>query len=195
MKSHNTTAQNLNKEDNIVRLRNHLRVIWKSYATSSHLIADILEPTKATYLINQNKNFHSAESAIYLYLIASQNFLRSTEKVILQLENEGLRNMKDTVDENYVTIKIARDIIEHFEDYAIGKGKLQKSNIVDIKDTHLSIKIDPQGQRIVHIFNLGNFNMGALDWNVDGLMHFIERRVHEYLLPDVPWQGWYPDKY
>lgn len=185
----------MDKRENIIRLRHHVRIIWKSYATTSNLIEDTLEPQKASYLLRQDKNFHNPESSIYLYLVAPQNFLRSAEELISQLENNGLKNMKLNLDKTFNDIKTARDIIEHFEHYAIGRVILQKKKKVNLGDSHLSIKIDKHGQRIVQVFNIGEFNKSDLDWGIDGLMHFIERRIHEFLSPDELWGGFRPDKY
>ena len=154
-----------------------------------------MEPLNASYLLRQDKKFHSKESAVYLYLIASQNFLRTSNKIVNELEDAGLNRIKEEVDEKFSKNKTARDILEHFEEYAIGIGRLQRRENIELNDSYISVDHDEQKQWIINVFNFGSFNKSILDWNIDGLMHFIERNIFEELNPGVEWKGWYPDQY
>jgi hypothetical protein len=70
------------QESNLKRLKLHLNNVWKAYATASSLMGDYLNPGNKMCLNTKSDLIHSKSSAAYLYIVSSQNFLRTADKII-----------------------------------------------------------------------------------------------------------------
>lgn len=179
-----------NDKERLLLLREYLRNYWKSYGTAFYLLEHSLTP-KAQQLKCVDKMFISKESTSFLYLSTSRAFIRLAEKIAKLIEDKDLQEYRVNLDKEFPDHKNARDILEHFEDYAIGEGRLQKKGR-EITGTPVTVSVDERGYRFINVFNLTPIDMSKLAWWIDGFNFFLERKLHSIIDPGVEWKGFWP---
>lgn len=117
-----------NQREELVRLRNHVRLTWRASVASFYNVQDILGP-KRDYLLRIDPAFHSLDAAAYAYLATSRSFIRTADKSAGAIDVKELQEYRKNLDKEFPGHKIARDIIEHFEDYAHPMSQLRRTVI------------------------------------------------------------------
>ena len=172
-------------------LREYLRNYWKAYGTAFYILEHSIDP-KLKDCDCVDKTFKSSNATAYLYLTSTRSFLRYAEKIVKLIEDENLSTFKKNLDIEFPDHKNARDIIEHFEDYALGKGKLQKQG-QELKGEPLKAYIDDRNLIFIQVFNLEPIDISKLAWWIDGFNFHLEHELHNIINPNVEWKGFYPD--
>ena len=129
-----------------------------------------------------------ASVAAYAYLATSRSFIRTADKAAGAIGIRELQEYRKNLDKEFPGHKSARDIVEHFEDYALGDGNLQKEGRVFAGDP-ISVYVDEHNLIHIGVFDLDPIDMSKLAWWIDGFNFFIERNLHDAIEPGVEWKG------
>lgn len=172
-------------------LREYLRNYWKAYGTSFYILEHSIDP-KLRDCDCIDKTFKSNEATAFLYLTSTRSFLRYAEKIAKVIKNDSLLSFKKNLDIEFPDHKNARDIIEHFEDYALGQGKLQKNGL-QLKGKPLKVYIDERNIIYIQVFNLEPIDISKLAYWIDGFNFHLECELHKVIEPNIPWKGFWPN--
>lgn len=179
-----------NQNEDLVKLRNHVRLTWRASVAAFYNVQDILGP-RQEHLLQVNPMFHTLDAAAYAYLATSRSFIRTADKAAGSIGIRELQEYRKNLDNEFPGHRSGRDIIEHFEDYALGEGKLQKAGRVFAGDP-ISVYVDERNLIHIRVFDLDPIDMSKLAWWIDGFNFFIEKHLHDAIEPGVEWKGVWP---
>jgi len=177
--------------DKIIQLRKFLRTTWQSYATAMITLDKLMHNQLRRNSIENA--FISNESLSFDFLTSTRAFIRTSEKVSRQIQNHSLQEYSKNLKVEFPDHKNARDIIEHFDDYIFGKGNLQKNQI--LTGEPLCVYLDDRSVVFIQVYNLNAIDVSKLAYWIDGYMHYLEKKLHEIIKPNVDWEGFYPLKF
>jgi len=174
----------------LIALRDHLRLTWRATVAAFYQVEDTLGPQQQ-YLLRINPTFHSVPAAAYVYLVSSRSFVRTSDKAAHVMVIPTLQEYRKNLDKEFPEHKNARDILEHFEDYALGEGKLQKAGHIFTGDS-LTVERTDSGETNICVFHLDAIPLSKFAWWIDALNLYTERNLHDAIEPGVEWKGLWP---
>jgi hypothetical protein len=177
-------------QEQLIALRDHLRLTWRATVGAFYQLEDTLGPNRQ-YLLQINSTFHSVPAAAYVYLVSSRSFVRTADKAAHAMGIPTLQEYSKNLDKEFSGHKNARDILEHFEDYALGKGKLQKAGTT-FTGASLTVERADSGEINICVFHLEEIPLNKFAWWIDGLNFYTERNLHDAIEPGVEWKGLWP---
>ena len=68
-----------NQTEELLRLRNHVRLTWRASVAAFYSVQDILGPRR-DHLLRIDPTFHALDAAAYAYLATSRSFIRTADK-------------------------------------------------------------------------------------------------------------------
>lgn len=176
--------------DEAIKLRDHVRLTWRAKCTSWYVFDDVFNKT-GNYMRVIDKTFHTPEAAAYIYLTSVRAFLRTVEAAAKTVESPNLIKCTENLNEQFPGCRNARDVIEHFDEYAVGKGKLQK-NGTNISGPKFSIYNDEKSETYISIFNFDPIPICKLALWADWLFGRAEEVLHGVIEPDEEYKGLWP---
>jgi hypothetical protein len=174
----------------LIALRDHLRLTWRATVAAFYQVEDTLGPQRQ-YLLRVNPTFHSVAAAAYVYLVSSRSFVRTADKAAQAMGSPTLQEFNKNLDKEFSGHKNARDILEHFEDYALGEGKMQKAGKM-FAGTALTVERDSSGETNICVFHLEPLPLSKFAWWIDALNSHTERNLHDAIEPGTEWKGIWP---
>jgi len=181
---------NQQNRNSLISLRSHVRTTWRACAAAFYIVEDILGPER-WYLTRTDPKFHSIDAAVLLYLTSSRAFIRTADKAAKTIGVSDLNTYRENLDKEFPAHKNARDIIEHFEDYALGEGRLQKKGL-ELKGNAINVFRDDKKLTYIQIFDLEPIELSKLSWWIDGFNFYIEKSLHHVIDPIEEWKGLWP---
>lgn len=179
--------------ESIIELRSFLRTTWQSYATAMITLDSLLHDNLEQK--SMQNNFISSKSLAFNFLTSTRSFMRTAEKISNKLKNYSLqeycRNFKDEFPDH----KNSRDIIEHFDEYTLGKGNLQKKEKLILTGMPLNVYLDERSVVIIRVYNLEPIDASKFAYWLDCYMHYLEKNLHQLITPNIIWEGFYPHKF
>lgn len=177
--------------ENLITLRDFLRTIWKSYATSMITLDNLMHNN--LNLDDTNYLFISKESIAYNFLTSTRAFIRTAEKISKKTHSYHLLESNKNLNKEFPDHKNTRDIIEHFDEYAYGKDNLQK-NGQELVGNPLNVYLDDRNIVIIRIYNLYPLDISKLAYWIDWHMSQLEESLHKIISPNVEWKGFNPHR-
>lgn len=196
--------------ENLTVLREHLRLTWKSTMTAYYLVEDTTQLEGEIsgldyqhYLKKQDAKFHSSSASAYLFLTASRSFIRTAEKALNVMDVSIPAALDQERNEKFPEHKKIRDILEHFDQYALGEGRLQTAedgnvnknfseHALTVKRPDLK-KFFGREEVYIHVSNFTPIPLSEFGWWIDKLNLHVEARFQEKINPGLEYQGFWPD--
>ena len=94
----------------------------------------------------------------HFLLIAFAHMLRLLEVFANVLDDEYIRTIRDDFRKRAPWIKNLRDVLEHLDEYAVGKGKLKKSGEIDPR-TAMMLTFGPSERPLEVFAQLGSWRL------------------------------------
>lgn len=178
--------------DKIIQLRKFLRTTWQAYVSSMITLDNSMHNELKT---NMGNMFVSKESLAFNFLTSTRAFIRIAEKISKHIQNYPLQEYSKNLNDEFPNHINARDIIEHFDEYIFGKGNLQKKNGLVLTGEPINVYLDDRSIVFIQVYNLNAIDISKMAYWIDGYIHYVEKKLHDLILPNTKWEGFNPQNF
>jgi len=183
----------MNTQEKLIILRDSLHSTWQEYGASFELIDNIARNNP----LNISEIFINKKLFAFAFLTSTRSYIRIGDKIAKILEDDNLQGYKKNLDNEFPDHKNSRDILEHLEDYLIGKGNLQikskkNPNPIVLNGEPISIFLDDRKVTNIQIFNLAPIDISKFAYWIDGFNFYLQKKLHKIISPHEEWKGFNP---
>ncbi len=102
-----------------------------------------------------------------------------------------LRKLLRTTWQAYASSMITLDNSMHNE----LKTNMEKKNGLVLTGEPINVYLDDRSIVFIQVYNLNAIDISKMAYWIDGYIHYVEKKLHDLIIPNTKWEGFNPQNF